>query len=411
MDHRQSTMDYTQTIDFLFNQFPAYQKHGGSAFKPGLERVNALAELAGNPHKKFKCIHLAGTNGKGSCSHMLASILQEAGYNVGLFTSPHLKDFRERIKINGKEIPEGYVVDFVAEFKEAGKAIEPSFFEYTTILAFKYFAESDVDIAIIETGLGGRLDCSNIITPEVSVITNIGLDHQKFLGETLPEIAGEKAGIIKPEIPVVIGRKQGETVSVFDYVAFQNKSKVIWAEDFSANYELDLKGYYQKENAKTVLTTIKELISQGWDISEEKISDGFSNTIKNTGLKGRWQELQSAPKVICDTGHNIDGVRIIADQIEDQQYEKLHIVWGMVDDKDIETILNLLPKVGFFYWCAPKIGRALDVNKLAKIGADNECMGISYNSVEEAKNAALANAGENDFVFIGGSTFVVAEVL
>ncbi len=404
-------MDYTQTIEFLFNQFPAYQKHGGSAFKPGLERVIALSELIGNPHQKFKSIHLAGTNGKGSCSHMLASIIQEAGYKVGLFTSPHLKDFRERIKINGIEVGEEYVVDFVAQFKEEAKTIEPSFFEYTTILAFKYFAEQKVDIAIIETGLGGRLDCSNIITPEVSVITNIGLDHQQFLGDTLPEIAGEKAGIIKPETPVVIGRKQGETVSVFDYVSHQNNSEVTWSENELVNYELDLKGYYQKENAKTVLATIKELISQGWNISDQHIKAGFGNTIQNTGLKGRWQELKSSPKVICDTGHNVDGVKIIADQIEDQKFEKLHIVWGMVDDKDLDTILNLLPKIGFFYWCAPNIGRALDVDTLAKAGAENECMGIAYSSVEEAKKAALENAGPNDFVFIGGSTFVVAEAL
>ncbi len=411
MDHGPSTMDYKQTIEFLFNQFPAYQKHGGSAFKPGLERVIALSELAGNPHQKFKSIHLAGTNGKGSCSHMLASILQEAGYKVGLFTSPHLKDFRERIKINGIEVNEEYVVDFVAQFKEEAKTIEPSFFEYTTILAFKYFAEQKVDIAIIETGLGGRLDCSNIITPEVSVITNIGLDHQQFLGDTLPDIAGEKAGIIKPETPVIIGRKQGETVSVFDYVSHQNNSEVTWSENEVVNYELDLKGYYQKENAKTVLATIKELIGQGWNISDKHIQAGFGNTIKNTGLKGRWQQLQSSPKVICDTGHNVDGVKIIADQIEDQEFEKLHIVWGMVDDKDLDTILNLLPKIGFFYWCAPNIGRALNVDKLAKAGAENECMGIAYNSVEEAKKAALENAGLNDFVFIGGSTFVVAEAL
>ncbi|MDA9328782.1 bifunctional folylpolyglutamate synthase/dihydrofolate synthase [Flavobacteriales bacterium] len=404
-------MNYEQTIDFLFTQFPAYQKHGGSAFKPGLERVLQLSELADNPHQKFKSIHLAGTNGKGSCSHMLASILQEAGYKVGLFTSPHLKDFRERIKLNGQEIDKQYVIDFVKEFKSEAEAIEPSFFEYTTIMAFKYFAEQKVDIAIIETGLGGRLDCSNIILPKVSVITNIGLDHVQFLGDNLPAIAGEKAGIIKPNTPVVIGRKQGETITVFDYCALQNKAEIIWAEEIECNYELDLKGYYQKENAKTVYATIKELAKQGWNISEENIASGFLNTVKNTSLQGRWQILQTSPTVICDTGHNIDGVRIIASQIEDLQFEKLHIVWGMVDDKDIETILNLLPKVGFFYWCSPDIGRALDVKKLMKTGAENNCMGLSYLSVKEAKKAAIANAKENDLVFIGGSTFVVAEAI
>lgn len=404
-------MNYQETIDFLFLQFPAYQKHGGRAFKPGLERVLELSNLAGDPHKKFKSIHLAGTNGKGSCSHMLASILQEAGYKVGLFTSPHLKDFRERIKINGNEIPKDEVIDFVKGFQTQAEAIQPSFFEYTTIMAFEYFAQESVDIAIIETGLGGRLDCSNIITPEVSTITNIGLDHVQFLGDTLAEIAGEKAGIIKPGIPVVIGRKQGETVTVFDYVSIQNKSELIWAEELEFNYELDLKGYYQKENGKTVLATINQLKKQNWKIPEEAIKAGFGNTIQNTGLLGRWQTLQNSPKVICDTGHNLDGVKIISNQIEDLNFNKLHIVWGMVDDKDVDTILNLLPKVGFFYWCSPKVTRALDVNKLMKAGAENDCMGIVYSSVDEAKSAAIKNASPDDLVFIGGSTFVVAEAL
>ena len=402
-------MNYEETIDFLFTQFPAYQKHGGSAFKPGLERVLQLSNLADNPHQKFKSIHLAGTNGKGSCSHMLASILQEAGYKVGLFTSPHLKDFRERIKINGLEIEKRYVIDFVEEFK--AEAIEPSFFEYTTIMAFKYFAEQEVDIAIIETGLGGRLDCSNIINPVVSVITNIGLDHVQFLGDSLPEIAGEKAGIIKPNTPVVIGRKQGETITIFDFVALQNKAEIIWAEETECNYKLDLAGYYQKENSKTVYATIKELVKQGWNISERNIASGFVSTVNNTDLKGRWQILQQSPQIICDTGHNIDGVRIIANQIEDLQYERLHIVWGMVDDKDIEAILNLLPKVGFFYWCSPNIGRALDVKKLMEAGLKNDCIGLAYASVQEAKKAAIDSAKENDLIFIGGSTFVVAEVI
>lgn len=404
-------MNYQETIDFLFLQFPAYQKHGGRAFKPGLERVLELSNLAGDPHKKFKSIHLAGTNGKGSCSHMLASILQEAGYKVGLFTSPHLKDFRERIKINGNEIPKDEVIDFVKGFQTQAEAIQPSFFEYTTIMAFEYFAQESVDIAIIETGLGGRLDCSNIITPEVSTITNIGLDHVQFLGDTLAEIAGEKAGIIKPGIPVVIGRKQGETVTVFDYVSIQNKSELIWAEELEFNYELDLKGYYQKENGKTVLATINQLKKQNWKIPEEAIKAGFGNTIQNTGLLGRWQTLQNSPKVICDTGHNVDGVKIISNQIENLNFNKLHIVWGMVDDKDVDTILNLLPKVGFFYWCSPKVARALDVNKLMKAGAENDCMGIVYSSVDEAKSAAIKNASPDDLVFIGGSTFVVAEAL
>ncbi len=405
------SMNYNETVDFLFYQFPSYQKHGGNAFKPGLERIIKLSELAKNPHKKFKSIHLAGTNGKGSCSHMLSSILQESGYKVGLFTSPHLKDFRERIKINGLEIPEENVINFVNKFKTKAESIQPSFFEYTTIMAFEYFANESVDIAIIETGLGGRLDCSNIITPEVSAITNIGLDHVQLLGNTLSEIAFEKAGIIKYKTPVVIGRKQGETVTIFDFIALKNKSDLIWAENLEFNYELDLKGYYQKENAKTVLATINQLQKQGWNISEDAIKMGFSNTVKNTGFKGRWQILQSNPLVICDTGHNIDGVKIISDQIEDLNFNRLHIVWGMVEDKDVDTILNLLPKVGFFYWCSPNIERALEVTKLMKVGAKNDCIGMAYSSVKEAKEAALENATFNDLIFIGGSTFVVAEAL
>jgi dihydrofolate synthase/folylpolyglutamate synthase len=404
-------MNYKETVDFLFTQFPAYQKHGESAFKPGLNRVRKLSTLVGNPHEKFKSVHLAGTNGKGSCAHMLASILQESGYKVGLFTSPHLKDFRERIKINGNEIPEEKVINFVARLKNKSEVIQPSFFEYTTIMAFDYFASQSVDIAVIETGLGGRLDCSNIITPEVSVITNIGLDHEQLLGNTLTKIAREKAGIIKHRIPVVIGRKQEETISLFDSIAHKNKSELIWADGIQCKYKLDLDGYYQKENARTVFATIKVLIRQSWNISMENISKGFANTIKSTGLKGRWQILQESPKIICDTGHNLDGVRILSEQIEDSKFDKLHIVWGMVKDKDIKTILSLLPKVGFFYWCSPNIKRSLNAKALMKIGAENDCIGTAYSSVSAAKKAAISNAKENDLIFIGGSTFVVAEAL
>jgi len=404
-------LNYKETINFLFTQFPSYQKEGGSAFKPGLERVLKLSELADNPHNKFKSIHIAGTNGKGSCSHMLASILQEADYKVGLFTSPHLKDFRERIKINGIEITEQNVVDFVHRFKHKSESIKPSFFEYTTIMAFEYFASQKVDIAIVETGLGGRLDCSNIITPEISVITNIGLDHQQFLGETLIEIAGEKAGIIKPNVPAVIGRKQGETVSVFDYIAHHKKSELIWAEEIECNYELDLKGYYQKENSKTVLTIIKKLQSKGWKIQENDIINGFSKIVMNTGLIGRWNILLENPKVICDTGHNEDGIKLIVQQLKDEKYESLHIVWGMVNDKDVSKILQHLPKNAKYYWCSPKIERALKLKELEASAFDLKLQGKSYKSVFEAKEKAIQYAGENDLIFIGGSTFVVAEAL
>ena len=404
-------MNYQDTINFLFTQFPSYQKKGESAFKPGLERILKLSELANNPHKKFKSIHIAGTNGKGSCSHMLASIFQEAGYKVGLFTSPHLKDFRERIKINGTEITEQNVIDFVDRFKNKANSIQPSFFEYTTIMAFEHFASQKVDIAIIETGLGGRLDCSNIIIPEISVITNIGLDHQKFLGETLTEIAGEKAGIIKSGVPVVIGKKQGETVSVFDFFAQQKKTELIYAENTDVNYELDLKGYCQKENSKTVLTTIKKLQNEGWEIEENAIKNGFNKTIKNTGLIGRWNTLQENPKVICDTGHNEDGIKLIVQQLADERFENLHIVWGMVNDKDVTEILKLLPKNAKYYWCSPKIERALTISELETNAFDLKLRGKTHASVLEAKAKAIEQADLKDLIFIGGSTFVVAEAL
>ena len=404
-------MNYKKTIDFLFTQFPSYQKEGGNAFKPGLDRILKMSELAENPHEKFKSIHIAGTNGKGSCSHMIASILQESGYKVGLFTSPHLKDFRERIKINGIEITEQNVIDFVHRFKHKAESIKPSFFEYTTIMAFEYFANQKIDIAIIETGLGGRLDCSNIITPEISVITNIGLDHQQFLGNTIAEIASQKAGIIKPSIPVIIGRKQGETISVFDFFANQNKSNLIYAENLTVEYDLDLKGYCQIENSKTVLCTIKNLQKQGWNIPEKAIKTGFKNTEKNTGILGRWTTIQVNPKVICDTGHNEDGVKLIVQQLKDEKYENIHIVWGMVNDKDISKILNQLPKNAKYYWCSPKNQRALDPKKLASEALTIKLNGDCFKSVLEAKLKALEQAAIGDLIFIGGSTFVVAEAL
>lgn len=403
-------MNYQATIDFLFSQFPVYQKDGGSAYKPGLERIFELSALAANPHEKIKTIHLAGTNGKGSTSHMLASILQEAGYKVGLFTSPHLIDFRERIKINGEVIPEQNVIDFVETFKSVAKDIQPSFFEYTTVMAFDYFSKEQVDIAIIETGLGGRLDCSNIITPEVSVITNIGLDHVQFLGTTLGEIAKEKAGIIKPNVPVVVGRKQGETVTVFDYFAHQNQTKITWSENISEEFECDLKGDYQKENIQTAVATIQTLNSN-WEVSKLAIQEGLKSVVKNTQLRGRWEELQSDPRVICDTGHNEDGVRFNVNQLANLNYSQLHIVWGMVDDKDVEVILKMLPNEAQYYWCKAKIGRALKPEELQSIGETLGLKGGVYASVEAAMKSALSHASQEDLVFIGGSTFVVADAL
>lgn len=404
-------MNYQETINFLFSQFPAYQKDGSSAYKPGLERILELSELVGNPHLEFKSIHLAGTNGKGSTSHMLASVLQEAGYKVGLFTSPHLKDFRERIKINGKEIPEVNVVNFVANFKTAASEIMPSFFEYTTVMAFEYFAKEKVDIAIVETGLGGRLDCSNIITPEVSAITNIGLDHVQFLGNTLGEIAKEKAGIIKNNVPVVVGRRQGETVTVFDFFAHRNNTTVVWAEEVETNLESDLRGWYQKENIKTCLAVLQILQSKNWRISEEVTKKGLLNVVPNTGLMGRWQKLSSSPKVICDTGHNEDGVKQIVQQLDSENFDQLHIVWGMVNDKDVSAILNLLPKKAVYYWCKPEIGRGLSAEELQLKATGCGLKGNVYSSVAEARKTANTVANSNDLIFIGGSTFVVSEVL
>lgn len=404
-------MNYEETIDFLFNQFPAYQKDGSSAFKPGLERVIQLSALVENPHEKIKTIHIAGTNGKGSCSHMLASILQESGLKVGLFTSPHLKDFRERIKINGKEIDEDYVIEFVQNLRTQATEIAPSFFEYTTIMAFKYFADQAVDIAIIETGLGGRLDCSNIIQPELSIITNIGLDHQQFLGPNITSIAGEKAGIIKHNTPVIIGRKQPETQRVFNEKAALENAELIYSNHEPFQIELDLKGDYQIENAKTVITAIRKLKEVGWEISTENIQVGLKNVIQNTGFRGRWQQLGTQPTIVCDTGHNKDGIQWIVSQLKSLQFERLHIVWGMVNDKDITKILKLLPKTAHYYWCAPKINRALSTDLLQTSALAVNLKGNCFSSVKEALKAAKSEAHPNDFIFIGGSTFVVAEVV
>lgn len=404
-------MNYKETVDFLFNQFPAFQKDGSSAYKPGLSRILELSDMVGNPHQGLRCVHLAGTNGKGSTSHLLASVLQEAGYKVGLFTSPHLIDFRERIKINGKEIPEEEVVKFVGEFSEKAQAIQPSFFEYTTVMAFDYFKKQLVDIAIIETGLGGRLDCSNIVLPEVSVITNIGMDHVQFLGNTLTDIAKEKAGIIKGGVPVVVGRKQGETVTVFDYFAHQMKTSVTWAEEVNQPFETDLKGIYQLENSKTALATIYQLQLKGWKIKEEHIKAGFINTVRNTGLRGRWQQIGEQPKIICDTGHNEDGIQQVTKQLTSERYDRLHIVWGMVNDKDASKILRFLPKDASYYWCSPKNNRALNVEVLSKYAESHQLNGQEYSSVEEAFRAAKLRAGVDDFIYVGGSTFVVAEVV
>lgn len=389
-----------------------YQRVGQSAYKADLTATINLANYLNNPEKSFKSVHVAGTNGKGSTSHMLASVFQEAGYKTGLYTSPHLKDFRERIKINGEMIPKKNVSEFVEKHKAYFEKNQLSFFEMTVGLAFDYFRKEKVDIAIIEVGMGGRLDSTNIITPEVSVITNIGLDHTQFLGTTLEEIAAEKGGIIKEGIPIISGETLPETRPVFEKIASERNSKIIFAEIIdSSNYTSDLKGSYQKKNIKTVLATLNVLRENGWKISEENIKNGILNTIKNTGLMGRWQILRKNPKAICDTGHNKDGLQLVMEQLKSERFEKLHIVLGVVNDKDLDSVLPLFPKNATYYFCKPNIPRGLEASLLLTKARGFGLVGEEYISVKKAYFAAIQAASENDLIFVGGSTFVVAEVL
>lgn len=405
-------MTYLETVNWMFSQLPMYQKQGQTAFKKDLTNTINLAKHLKNPQHKFKSIHVAGTNGKGSSSHMLASILQEAGYKVGLYTSPHLKDFRERIKINGKVVSKPFVIGFIKRNKTFLDANKLSFFEMTVGMAFDYFAKQKVDIAVIEVGLGGRLDSTNIITPEVSLITNIGLDHVQFLGNTLSLIASEKAGIIKPNIPVVISETQPETQSVFTAFAEKNNSPIHFADQVaSEDFTTDLKGSYQSKNIKGVIQSIKQLQQKGFVISNQNIKTGLLNTVKNTDLKGRWQTLGTNPKVICDTAHNKEGLTLAIQQLLKETHQHLHIVFGVVNDKDVMSILPLLPKKATYYFCKPDVPRGLDQNILSTLFLDNGFSGNSYASVSEAYNFALKAASVDDVIYIGGSTFVVAEVV
>ena len=406
-------MNYQETTNWLFKQLPVFQLQGATAYKEDLTNTLLLAQHLNNPENYLKCIHVAGTNGKGSTSHLLASVLQEAGYKVGLYTSPHLKDFRERIKINGKEISEEFVCEFVEKNKSFFEANDLSFFEMTVGLAFEYFAKEKTDINIIEVGMGGRLDATNIITPLVSVITNIGKDHTQFLGNTLQSIAKEKAGIIKKDVPVVVGEYVSETKEVFLAKAKETHSELFFASDIvKENYPSVLLGDYQISNKKTALQTIRVLQIQGdFEITEENIQNGFLNVINTTGLQGRWQQLKLQPKVICDTAHNSHGLKIVLNQIKKEQFEELHFVLGVVNDKDLEEILPLFPKEAHYYFCKPNILRGLDAVILQQKAADFQLNGKVYNSVSNAYQAALQNANKSDFVYIGGSTFVVAEVL
>ena len=400
-------MNYKDTLNYLFSQLPMYQRTGVAAYKKDIGNIIKACDFLNNPQEKFKSIHIAGTNGKGSTAHLLSSVLQEAGYKTGLYTSPHLVDFRERIKINGKKISEKNVIDFVNINKENFETINMSFFEYTVAMAFYEFEKEKVDIAIIETGLGGRLDSTNIINPLLSIITNIGYDHMNLLGDSLEEIAFEKAGIIKENTPVLIGKKQQEIDHIFKKQANKKYASLTYAKRFDNQFSEEIPDY-QKENINTVISAIDVL---NWNISNEEINSGIKNVKINTGLRGRWEVLSTKPKIVCDTGHNIDGINQVINHLEKIKYGKLHFVFGTVNDKKLDSILNILPKDGIYYFCKAKIDRALDANKLKSLCESKNIFGESYSSVTSALNAAKKNSENEDLILIGGSTFVVAEVL
>lgn len=423
-------MTYTETIEYLYSQLPVFQHVGKSAYKEGLENTLALDKYFAHPHTKFKSIHVGGTNGKGSTAHLLSAILQSAGYKVGLYTSPHLLDFRERIRVNGTMIDEDYVVNFVANHKAHYEPLHPSFFELTTLMAFTYFAEQKVDFAIIEVGLGGRLDSTNILSPILSVITNISLDHTQFLGDTLEKIAFEKAGIIKKGIPVVIGEAEGVVRKVFENKASLENAAVFFAEDISpvksferkngkyvfqaVNYpDLigELGGFAQLRNANTVLTAVAELKKQEIGINDQAVYSGFSSVTQLTGLMGRWQVIAQDPTIVCDTGHNVGGMQYVVEQLQCELYDKLRIVFGMVNDKDIASVLAVLPQNAEYYFTKANIARALDEKSLEQQAKTYGLLGSTFPSIEEAVGKAIEEAAPEDFVFIGGSNFVVSEAL
>ena len=395
----------------MFAKLPMYQRQGPIAFKKDLTNILALSKQLDFPEKKFISIHVAGTNGKGSTSHMLASVLQEAKYKVGLYTSPHLKDFRERIKVNGDSISEQNVIEFIEENKVFLERQKLSFFEMTVGMAFDYFAKQMVDIAIVEVGLGGRLDSTNIINPIVSVITNIGLDHTQFLGETVAEIAFEKAGIIKSGVPVVIGEKQTNSFSVFQDIATEKNASLFIADELILkNYPTDLLGDYQSKNVKTAVQTIQVLLQNNYKISENQLLKGLRKVVKNTGLKGRWQILKKHPKVVCDTAHNSEGLILVLNQLQNEEYKNLHIILGVVNDKNLNLILPLFPKNASYYFCKPDIPRGLSAEILKQKASKFQLIGKAFDSVDQAYQEALKLANTNDFIYIGGSTFVVAEL-
>ncbi len=405
-------MTYQTAIEWMFEQLPMYQRQGQTAYKADLHNIIRLTAHLHHPEKKFHSIHIAGTNGKGSVCHMLASIFQEAGYKTGLHTSPHLKDFRERIKINGKMISEQEVTHFIEEHKVFFKKHSCSFFEMSVGMAFDYFAREKVDIALIETGLGGRLDSTNIIHPELSIITNIGFDHMAILGDTLPQIAFEKAGIIKPHTPVVIGQKNTETTPIFLKKAAAIEAPLYFAqEERYPHYPSDLTGAYQKENQQTVLRSIAVLQKMGWKIPQRAIEKGLLQVIPNTGLNGRWQIIGENPKIICDTGHNKEGLSIVLTQLQKESYTQLHIVLGVVADKKLDDILPLFPKEATYYFAKAVVPRGLPADQLAAQARLQGLKGKVFSSVQEAFTAAKTSASPKDLIFVGGSTFTVAEVI
>ena len=408
-------MNYKDTLDYLYNSAPLFQQIGAGAYKEGLENTWALDEHFGHPHRSFRSIHIAGTNGKGSCSHTLAAILQEAGYKVGLYTSPHLIDFRERIRVNGQPVPEAYVIRFVEEERAFFEPLHPSFFELTTAMAFRYFAEEKVDVAVVEVGLGGRLDCTNIIRPDLCIITNISLDHVQFLGDTLEKIAGEKAGIIKPGIPVVIGETTPETRSVFQKKAEEVGAPIHFAEEevkeVHPDWEYELKGLYQEKNRRTLWAALPLLQEEGYRIAESDIQAGFAHVVELTGLMGRWQKLQEHPTVVCDTSHNVGGIQYIAEQLRRQVFRRLHIVIGMVNDKDVRGVLALLPREATYYFTQASVKRALPAGQLARLAAEAGLQGTCYPDVPSAVRAAQKESLPEDFIFVGGSSFIVADLL
>ena len=395
----------------MFARLPMYQQKGASAYSGKLAPVRSLVAHLGHPEQRFKSIHIAGTNGKGSSSHMLSAVLQEAGYKVGLYTSPHLKDFRERIKINGALAPESFVVDFISQHKEFIESHQLSFFELTVGMALDYFAQEHVDIAVIEVGLGGRLDATNIITPEISLITNIGWDHMDLLGHTLVEIAAEKAGIIKSGVPVVISQTQDEVKNVFLTSAQQASAPIVFADQQKhPDYLCDLQGSYQKKNIQGVLSVLHHL-AKAWGITDKHIRSGLSQVQKLTGFQGRWQVLSSHPTCVADTAHNVDGLTLTLQQLQSTPHKQLHLVLGFVKDKDLSAVLPLFPKTAHYYFCAPQMMRALPATSLRDTAQMHGLNGSAYGSVNQAFEAAKSQADAEDLIYVGGSTFVVAEVV